>query len=251
VRVPRAAEMMRQDMSSADDASENAKVGRRGRRARKGNPGQDEDGGQKDRHEGLADPVSRSLAPGKLEVGSELKSEQVAAADAPSEERMGGAESSNVKHPSVGTSDSTSPTGPERGNPSPKQLEEESDAVGQAPVAAEISEATVQAPTTQRGAGMGAEEDVESGQPSAQRSRRALVVGGQEGELWGGEQVSHELQSPGSSPRRFKCPGSRSRGRAPSVMFRRVFLGLIVAVIVVVVTRLSIADPSKVPSLDR
>jgi hypothetical protein len=34
-------------------------------------------------------------------------------------------------------------------------------------------------------------------------------------------------------------------------MFRRVFLGLIVAVIVVVVTRLSLADPSKVPSLDR
>jgi len=243
VRVPRAAEMMRQDMSSADDASENAKVGRRGRRARKGNPGQDEDGGhpvQEDRHEGLEDPVRRSLAPGKLEVGSELKSE-----------RVGGAESSNVKHPSVGTSDSTSPTGPERGNPSPKQLEEESDAVGQALVAAEISEATVQAPTTQRGAGVGAEEDVESGQPSALQSRRTLVVGGREGELWGGGQVSRALQSPGSSPRRFKCPGSRSRGRAPSVMFRRVFLGLIVAVIVVVVTRLSLADPSKVPSLDR
>ncbi|KAJ1488519.1 hypothetical protein T484DRAFT_1939094 [Baffinella frigidus] len=69
--------------------------------------------------------------------------------------------------------------------------------------------------------------------------------------MWGGERRRGSLDGGGGQREgMFSCPGTRSRGRGPSVMFRRVFLGLVLAAVVVVLTRLSLSAP-KTPTLDR
>ena len=239
LRVPKAAESLRRDMDGStgqggetgDAAVAAAGGGRRQRRAKN----------TEVKREGADVPAATTggdPAPAKLEVTGDVLKSSGSEGAAPAGDAGEGQKRASPEGGRGNGSPSGSISEPAGGNPSPNEEITEAGNIG--------------------GGGVFAPEDPHEGRSGARADEggrgaqiaQPVVVGGMTGELWGGERRRDSLDRGGHREGMFKCPGTRNRGRAPSVMFRRVFLGLLVAVIVVVITLMSRQQP-KTPTLDR
>lgn len=231
LRVPRGAETLRNETSAASAVLQG--VGRRARRAAL----VDEEKVTTDQGKASSGPTD--MTPSKIEVESHFKKPEMAVA---LDDVKNGGSLPTTPVRDVGTSlpnenacgvagvSSISPSGPDKGNPSLVEWQGAQEG-GQEDNAGERKKK---------------EEEPTGAEYGCDRGRRALATGGEDGDMWGGARTH---SSPERIERwRFKCPGSRNRGAAPSVMFRRVFLGVVVGIVIIIITRISIGEKSKVPA---